>query len=351
MWRKWMTISLLLIIVILIVFLGHSLYLGISLKDNYHNILTGNTYGIYNAMIQQFQWASHDFHPSRGWTPKRNVAGADNGRTWTNDRGYRSRNPYVFQPDKYTVLVLGDSFTFGDEVANEDAWPEIMGTAEDRLHVINLGVSGYGIDQMLITERETISDYNPQLVILAFISPDLDRAMWSYFAAAKPRFTLNPDGSLLLTNVPLDDPITTAARLKEHYSSRLGPFRFLFREYLEDIQELLPRYERDRDKLATRIIEQAEECARASHGDFLLVQLHCTQGEDFDIGLEFLARFEEEHPRTNCLQTKKAFKESSPTWPSGHYRRAGAELAANVVLNKIHTLESWREFESKGNRH
>ncbi len=345
--RRWILSVVLLVAVTFVSLLGISYYLDLRLKNNYHKILFGNTYGIYSAIVGQFQWASHDFHPTRGWTPKRNLDAADGGLVWTNDRGYRSRDPYVYQPDKFTVLVVGDSFTFGDEVSNNDAWPQIMADLDSRLHVINLGVSGYGIDQMLITEQETISGYRPQLVVFAFVSPDLDRAMWSYFAAAKPRFVLNPSGQLALQNVPLDDPETTAARLKSQYAFPFGAIKLHLEEISEEVREMLPSYAKSRDRLASRIVEEAEACAKTNASDFLLVQLHCTQGEGLDDGLEFLAEFEKRHPKTHCLQTKNAFKGSGKVWPNGHYRREGAELAAKTVLETIYTLDSWKAYEGR----
>lgn len=72
----------------------------------------------------------------------------------------------------YRIIVLGDSFTFGDYVNTEDVWSERL---EDLLNnnacgglsfeVINLGVSGY--DVQYIAHRYSVRGikYNPDLII------------------------------------------------------------------------------------------------------------------------------------------------------------------------------------------
>ncbi len=71
------------------------------------------------------------------------------------------------------VLAIGDSFTHGDEVRAEDAWPSQLA---DRLGVtvVNYGVGGYGIDQAILRWRE--SDVSASIVLLGVIASDLERA-------------------------------------------------------------------------------------------------------------------------------------------------------------------------------
>ena len=45
-----------------------------------------------------------------------------------------------------SILALGDSFVFGDQVSNAESWPAQL-EAKLRRRVINAGVFGYGLDQ------------------------------------------------------------------------------------------------------------------------------------------------------------------------------------------------------------
>ncbi len=51
-------------------------------------------------------------------------------------------------------MVLADSFTFGDEVSDDETYSSYLQQALPGAENINLGVHGYGHDQMLILLME-----------------------------------------------------------------------------------------------------------------------------------------------------------------------------------------------------
>ena len=159
----------------------------------------------------------HDPHPTRGWTPKKNFAKRIYGRDYTlNEHGYRSRRRYVDDPSKFTVLLVGDSFTFGISADDTEIWPVLLEERNPSLNVINLGVAGYGIGQMYITLRESIQTYRPNLTIAAFITDNLDRTLLSFRDYKKPRFVLVGD-SLVLSNTPIGAVDETYEEVKRKY--------------------------------------------------------------------------------------------------------------------------------------
>ena len=50
--------------------------------------------------------------------------------------------------------MLGDSFTFGEDVGDDETYSHHLEQLLPGTEVINLGVHGYGHDQMLIYLRE-----------------------------------------------------------------------------------------------------------------------------------------------------------------------------------------------------
>ena len=52
-------------------------------------------------------------------------------------------------PDGSVILAVGDSFTFGDEVKDDETWPAHLQQLLGR-RVLNAGVSGYGFDQIVL---------------------------------------------------------------------------------------------------------------------------------------------------------------------------------------------------------
>jgi hypothetical protein len=159
-------------------------------------------------------YAFDAYDPARGWAlrPGRwDLA----GRTVTaNSRGIRGRVEHEpgRRPGVRRVVVVGDSFTFGEGVGDDETFPaRLQGRLGPGVEVINLGVHGYGHDQMLIHLREEGLRYEPDLVILGYYADDVARNVLSFRDYAKPRFRLR-EGSLVLTGIPVPTPGRVLAR-------------------------------------------------------------------------------------------------------------------------------------------
>ncbi len=109
------------------------------------------------------------------------------------------------------ILAVGDSFTFGAEVADLETWPAQLQRLTGR-PVLNAGVSGYGFDQIVLRAEALAPLYKPEAIMVAFIADDIRRTeMRRLWSADKPYFDLT-GGSLTLRNVPVPpraDPRTT----------------------------------------------------------------------------------------------------------------------------------------------
>lgn len=117
-------------------------------------------------------------------------------------------------PSTRRVGLVGDSYTFGLEVPFEHTWGHHLdGMLDDGVQVLNFGVDGYGLDQMLLRYRRDVVEWEPDVVVLTFVPHDLERTMVVYPMIAlgwygylvKPRFTLE-DGSLRLLERSLPSP-------------------------------------------------------------------------------------------------------------------------------------------------
>lgn len=81
-------------------------------------------------------------------------------------------------PDETRLLFLGDSFTFGEGVADDEPFPVLVAAAlgrrdpAARYRAVNAGVSGYNTrDEVVYLERRWL-DYDPDLVVLTFYLND-----------------------------------------------------------------------------------------------------------------------------------------------------------------------------------
>ena len=92
------------------------------------------------------------------------------------------------------TLAVGDSFTFGEDVDDEDAWPAVLERLTDR-RVINAGVPGFGLDQAVLRAEQLAGIYTPEIIVASFIPNDIMRCEMSYHSGhAKPYFEIDSSG-------------------------------------------------------------------------------------------------------------------------------------------------------------
>lgn len=158
--------------------------------------------------VREGSYDSDRYHPLLGWVPAPNYT---QGGLHTNSLGLRGQREYPFErrPGLRRIVLIGDSYTWGEETWSGEIRDEQTFAAqlEQQLacsEVINLGVHGWGTDQQYLYLRELGLRFQPDLVVLGFFEPDVERNGVDFFAYAKPRFVLE-DGELVLTNTPIPD--------------------------------------------------------------------------------------------------------------------------------------------------
>jgi hypothetical protein len=108
----------------------------------------------------------HTYSRIYGWKIQK---GTMRGGVTVNSKRYRGREYGYSKPGGQTrVVLLGDSITFGCEVADDETFAARLDSARGDVEVVNLAVQGYGTDQALIRlEREGFR-YDPDIVVLGF---------------------------------------------------------------------------------------------------------------------------------------------------------------------------------------
>ena len=146
----------------------------------------------------------HRPDPELGWVP---VGDYRSDGVTTNSRGLRGQAEHAVPKPagEERCVVIGDSFTWGMGVRDEETWPALLESLLPGLHVINLAVSGYGTDQQYLRLLKEGFRYEPDLVIVGFFGPDSVRNVRAFRSYAKPFFELDR-GELRLTNVPVPGP-------------------------------------------------------------------------------------------------------------------------------------------------
>ena len=100
------------------------------------------------------------------------------------------------------LLAVGDSYTFGDEVGDDQTWPAHLQRLTGR-RTLNAGVSGYGFDQSVLRAESVAAQQRPSVIVVSFIADDIRRTELSrIWGAEKPYFRIDGD-RLALSNVPV----------------------------------------------------------------------------------------------------------------------------------------------------
>lgn len=141
-------------------------------------------------------------HPVLGWateTPERRFSARHESRP----------NSLFPNTSKSCVSIYGDSFTFGDEVDDDEAWGNVL-SGLINCKVANFGTNGYGMDQAYLRYKLNDSDQSP-ISVLGIYPDDFLRNLNQYrpFLAGphalkvglKPRFVID-EGSINLVAPP-----------------------------------------------------------------------------------------------------------------------------------------------------
>lgn len=126
-----------------------------------------------------------------------------------NSKGLRDDETSYKKPEGvYRIVLLGDSRTFGYGVPIEKHFSKILEGFFKDVDVINMGISGYGVDQELLQLRSEGCQYEPDLVLAYVAHYGNHRHMHSkLFGRSKPHFQL-VDGNLVLKNSPVPGKAT-----------------------------------------------------------------------------------------------------------------------------------------------
>jgi len=161
-------------------------------------------------------WVEH--HPVLGWYSQKNKTATLTNSNFspveihTNSAGFRGIREYSPEKPKeiIRIAVLGDSFVFGFGVQDGEAFPALLESQDKFREVLNLGVPGYGMDQIYLSYSEVARAYHPDIVLIGIFPEDFWRCTRSFADSGhvKPYFSLSPAGELLLHNVPVPPPFS-----------------------------------------------------------------------------------------------------------------------------------------------
>jgi len=152
---------------------------------------------ICEGVIRAYSWIAFPkmmkINPSYGWyhaTDAQKVFTTEGEKALIvqNKLGHRGPN-YGAQPapGKKRVLVLGDSFTEGSHVGEDELFTNIIANKYPSLEVMNAGIGGWSTVQEYLYLRNEGIAFHPDLVLLMFFENDLIENCVPFYPSIGPR--------------------------------------------------------------------------------------------------------------------------------------------------------------------
>jgi hypothetical protein len=121
----------------------------------------------------------------------------------SNRLGFRDRRELDEPDDRRRLLVLGDSFVFGEGVEEDERFTNLLEGMSPGWRVDNLGMTGWGPDLMLRALETAGLPVRPDLVLLCLYTHDFRRVhpLYAGVGFPVPRYELR-DGALVTIPYP-----------------------------------------------------------------------------------------------------------------------------------------------------
>jgi hypothetical protein len=335
------------------------------------------------------------YDPQLGWTNRPSNQSAD-GLYAYNALGARIAPAAPIEytqsplPDTLRIVIVGDSYTHGDEVSFENTWgyylQQNLNEAGINAEVINLAVGAYGLDQAFLRWQNLGRNLSPDIVILGLQMENIQRNVNlikpiyqpnTGLPFTKPRYILSDDG-LALINTPAVPPEQIAGLLENITAWELAPHEYFFKpeDYQKQLwrqsklvaltQEILWPVETDPffydlneepARLTLSIIETFKSEGEANGSDFLIVHIPIVL-DLINLSLnrepvytDLLAAIEAEnvviHTQDALLKETGTSSLFSLFKPAGHYTAKGNEVIAEMIAKHILLMRQFSRCEAR----
>ena len=112
----------------------------------------------------------------------------------TDSAGLRTLSNQI-AADRRNLLILGDSFAFGEGVMLEDRFDAYIKKAMPDVNIVNTGTPGYGTDQEYVLGRRFFKDLHPgdAIIVLLYVNDFYDVLRKDFVLRSKPYFVRDGD--------------------------------------------------------------------------------------------------------------------------------------------------------------
>lgn len=241
--------------------------------------------------LRVYKWSRNDdslalnvcqYDKLLGWRGKPNLHGGGYSEEGSfnidsNSRGYRDIEYNYEKPNGIKrIVVLGDSFTWGEGVRLERSFPKALEQVlGGKYQVLSLGMLGYSTDQELLALSGEGLKYKPDVVIMAFFLDDVFNNGNMVQEYPKSHYIIDKNDKLVLKNVPvpyLKSPLRSVELIKTQIH-KLKTILGTPAEYRKDgwLNVLTPKYLTSKDwQLTLRLLQEVNNLCRLRNIKFMV---------------------------------------------------------------------------------
>lgn len=209
------------------------------------------------------------YDKTKGWDLRPNLKQCIIGNMIinTNSKGLRGIKEYSYDKPagRKRIVMIGNSFTLGIDNNDDEIFPYFLDEMMPNIDVLNLGVGGYGHDQILLKLKEQGVKYYPDIVVLFFMPCDIHRNILTFHAYAKPRYALK-NNKLILKNVPVD----TAEEIIKREGSNLY-FVDLLKILAYIIRDKMGLVKKEEIELTETLIKEMKNTCEKIDAEFVII--------------------------------------------------------------------------------
>jgi len=245
-----------------------------------------------------------------------------------NNSGFRYHNGILSNTTK-EIMILGDSFVFGVYLNDTSTIPYlIQNLLDNKYNVCNLGIPGWGLDQMYLSYLFYARSTGTQNIIIFFIDDDIYRVLEAY------RFTEGMNKpSLKINNGYLELRMNDSRNVLEFLLQKSKLLNPIYKWYCET-QAI---------KISKKIFLTLKVETLKKKQNFLVVHIPVIEQVLYPDKYENLIDnnyFNKNY--INYLDIKENFKKINKQVvkgfylkDDGHLTEKGAEIVAKIVINKL----------------
>lgn len=275
------------------------------------------------------------FDAKLGWRMK---PGYSAGDVHHNSHGYRGKSEYSIEHDNPRTLLLGDSFTYGLGVGDDETWGAHLAklTGDE---TINTAVAAHSIDQSLLMWENEAQTYKPDTVILGYAIDKFFTNPLEIRNLPKPWFSIE-HGALQLHGVPVPAPETLpeSGRLQRPFSLRIVEATRWLANRIKSRIGIGENLERA-TQLNTALLNELQRSVQANGGQFIVAIIGpCFDGEADNLSAERQIMSACEQGGLTCINIAEAMrnKDYSGFYGSNcHWSPRGHRFAAEKIADFI----------------